>query len=118
MKKVGLSLLALILLTGCVAQNVDFKKANTKILNNIEKVEKRQSNKKLKIKYYSNGVIARIIPLVNGERHGTVKYYDSKGRLGREAIYVNGKREGKDIIYNIETGTIKETRIYHNNEKI
>ncbi len=98
MKIIGFGLLLMILLTGCIAnKNVDFKKANAKILNNLEKVEKKQSNKKLRIRYYSNGVIGNITPIVNGERHGTQRWYTDEGKLKTKRIYVHDEQIGEDI---------------------
>ena len=61
-------------------------------------------NNGLQEEFYPNGIIKSTFTLKNGLRNGTVKYFDTKGRLLSKAEYKDNLKNGELINYNSENG--------------
>jgi len=64
-----------------------------------------------KKQYHSCGQEYRLIPYVNGKRHGIEKGYRTNGTLDYEDPYVNGVNHGIEKWYH-EDGTLRRETIW------
>lgn len=53
---------------------------------------------------------------LNGQHHGTWTVYDDKGRLQSITTYLNGEKQGTEIVFETKRGYPKTKAFYHKNE--
>jgi hypothetical protein len=84
--------------------NGDFVKIETRVLSDIRIFRNRYINKTADItkedlngfrngfylKFYTNGVLASMVPFIHDYYNGIYRYYDPHGHLEYEGLYLNG----------------------------
>lgn len=64
------------------------------------------------IGFYDDGSINQMDTYLDGKREGVSVHYHPKGYLTRKSYYVNGLKEGREYLFDYETGDTAKIMVY------